>query len=395
MKNLNIEEGGENNMNIISVKRGNLRKITEEKIMKKLVSGVALFVLACSMSFAGWTFGGYFTPEPTGNTITPITIQMDAAGNLYYGTYNGTGVVTTLNMYKVSDPLGTTSRTYLAFDELTNVANMRNFGYTSIDTASNVLYTVCEVGSAAGDRIRKYDISGATPALDLTWGGGDGEVLGSEAICGNTRVNAVKALSDGKLIVSRLVGTTQPFMVLDATGTLSLGTCSTSPISGFNPRDIEYDPVSGAVYINQGGMLMKWTGGTPANPANYYATASTGPLVNQSVASNGIYLDASTDPANPVIYLTDKHNANGGFMQCFVGANMSISAADQIGTAGVFGNGTDGELSLPCDMVIGYINGTKYAFVLDGRASTVIYTRIAYFTGNTSVPVELAGFEVE
>jgi hypothetical protein len=327
--------------------------------------------------------------------MIPLTIQMDAAGNLYYGTYNQTGVVTTLNMYKVSDPLGTTSRTFLAFDELTNVPNGRNFGYASIDTANNVLYTVCEVVTAAGDRIRKYDISGATPALDLTWGGGDGEVLGSEAICGNTRVNAVEAISDGKLIVARLVGTTQPFMVLDATGTLSLGTCSTSPISGFNPRDIEYDPVSGAVYINQGGMLMKWTGGTPANPANYYATASTGPLVNQSVAANGIVLDSSIDPANPVIYLTDTHNAAGGFIQCFVGANMTTSAADQIGTAGVSGDGTDGELSRPNDIAIGYIGGTEYAFVTDNRATGTIYTRIAYYTGNTSVPVELAGFEVE
>ena len=366
----------------------------EGKMMRKLTAIAFVFVLACSMSFAGWNYAGYFSSEPAGNTMTSLTLQMDAAGNLYYGTYNGTGVVTTLNMYKVSDPLGTTSRTFLAFDELTAVPNGRNFGYASLDQANNALYTICEVGTAVGDRLRKYDVSGATPTLDLTWGGGDGEILGSEAICGNTRINAVEAVGDGKVIVARLVGTTQPFMVLNATGTLSLGTCSTSPISGFNPRDIEYDSVSGNIYINQGGMIMKWTGGTPADPTNYFSTASTGPTTNQSIAGNGLLLDSSVDAANPVLYLTNTRLASG-FMQCFKASDLTVSAEDQIGSSTVLGDGTDGEISRPNDMVIGTIAGTKYAFVTDNRSTVTIYNRIVYFTGNTSVPVELSGFEVE
>jgi len=33
--------------------------------------------------------------------------------------------------------------------------------------------------------------------------------------------------------------------------------------------------------------------------------------------------------------------------------------------------------------------------VTDNRSTVTIYNRIVYFTGNTSVPVELSGFEVE
>ena len=362
------------------------------KKIKMLTLTVLCLTLVSSISFASWVFDGYINLEPSTNSadsaILPISMAIDSAGDIYYSTFNATGVATTCAVWKISNPL--TSPSFTALDLFPGMVNQRGFGYISIDKTNNKLYTATEGGSNATDRIHKVDLNDPAYALDSSWGGGDGEILGSDAVVGNTRVNTAIVTNTGEIIVGRLVGTTTPFTIVDSTGTVNNGVCSALPWSGLNPRDFAFDPVTNDVYATQNGRITKWTGGTATTAASYVATDST-QEASVSVAGEGITID-TTNSANPIIYYSNITTtlADGGYYFAKFASDLSADNSDTLGTGAGGGDGTGPEISRPSDAEVW--GGRLYAIDYDRVNFPPTWRRIVYYHG-ASVPVELSGFE--
>jgi hypothetical protein len=367
------------------------------KLLKILFLIAVCSIMASSVSYAAWTYAGQVSLLPNtssaDSSVLPISLAVDSAGNIYYATFNSTGVATTIGVWKIANPISAPS--FTEFDIFPAMAISRGFGYISIDKANNRLYTATEGGANATDRIHKINL--ADLSLDTSWGGGDGEILGSDAVAGVTRINSAIVTNTGEIIVGRLLGTTAPFTIIDTTGTVNNGVCQAWSVSGLNPRDFAFDPATNNIYATQNGRVTKWTGGTPANAALYVCTDSTDEA-SVSVAGHGICIDSSTDPANPIIFhsVITTATADGSLYRARFAKNLALDPQDNIGNGITPGDGTDGNISRASDMEVAIIGGTKYAVCIDYDRATAPATwkRIVFYTG-TCIPVELIEFETE
>ena len=355
------------------------------------VAGVAsaqTFVKAIDLTSNISTAGVHLAHIDVDNTgATPI---------LYVTTLNNSGATqTSIPVFKIADPLGATPAV-TTFASITGgglgVNSTRGSGGIAVDGSGNVFVSSTGNGNDASSVITKYNSAGVaqsswnfvagTGNLQDRTGGIDVNSAGTHAIGARFLNTSTQKVAFYELTTPDVVRN------VPVTNNADAGTTD-------NPRDVAYDPNTGAIYINANAVLEKLaptgTGVDITSPSSYAAATSTSafiqpasPTAFNSHAAHGVGVNA----LGTLIGFTPNPSAGQSPNVAYI-VNPSGAIQYTLGTLNTPATGagdTTGNIGRATDVAFFTVGGTEYVAVPDIQNATTTNTwnRVVIYSLATS-----------
>ena len=369
--------------------------------MKRILVLLAICCLVTSMSMGAVVFvksidlGSIITPT---SGIIPCHLAIDTSAAteiLYVDTLNNGAAAQNVPAIKISDPLGITP-VITTLDTNTGIgagaSATRGYGGVACDSSGNVYTAWTGNGADNSARLVRFNSAGTQT--------GEWLYAALNERCGGIDVSTI---NPNWVIAARFMNTSAAYgAFLQITSpsalTRTAPTTVASPTTG-NPRDVDYDDVSGKLYFNVNGSvvcLVPGAGGDITQPTKYDSANGTytsiAIMLTNSFAGHGVGVSNLGD----LVGFTPNQNAGIGARTArLVWSNGTL--AETLGTLDTMGNGTGALLKHATDVLVYNKTGEgNYIFVSDyddAAAASRTFTRVAVY--NTSTPVELSNFIVE